>query len=252
MKKILTLAAALVVAACTVPPAEQTVRFHTDLVETGTLTRAADYGEIQTLITSTYPTITPKVWYSETDRVTVPLNQDVNVRVGRWLFAWDPPTIQTMADVMLTAQLALQPYMDISTYVTITPGITEYTLPVDVQSIGFVWDTREVAAVYYNANNGNLPNVKAGFGVYSKNYGVFFLNGGWDSDGSILMLQVRPVDTVAGKVTNFYFSNVYDDWNGNAVYHLQKGHFYVLHPGTVTDITGSFGVSFPDWICDLD
>lgn len=251
MKKILFLLAVLV-AGCTPTPTEQTVRFRTNLVETGSLTRAADYDEIQDLIASTYPTVTPQVWYSETEKVSIPLNTDVTVRVGRWLFAWESPSIMSMADVMITANLALKPYMDISTYVTITPGISEYTLPVDIQSIAFVWDTREISTVYYNNNNANLPQTKAGFGVYSANYGVFFLNGGWDSDESILMLQVRPVDTEIYKNTNFYFSNYYDDWNGKTVHALQKGHFYLLHPDSVTDITGSFGVSFPAWTCGLD
>lgn len=252
MKKSLILLATILVMACNPAPQEQRVRFRTNLIESGELTRASDYGEILSLIESTYPTITPKIWYSDDEKVPITLNQEMTVKVGTWLVAWESPSITVMTEVMGTAYLGLKPYMDISTNVSITPGVTDYTLPVNYQSIAFVWDTSEVSNIYHNGNNGNLPQTKAGFGVYGDHYGVFFLNGGWDSDESILMLQVRPQEGM-GKVTNFYFSNYYDEWQGNPCYHLTRGHFFVLHPDSITEVSGvTFGASFDDWVCDLD
>lgn len=252
MKKFLIFLLAVLVVSCTNTPQEQTVRFHTNLIESGELTRSSDYGEIISLIESTYPSINPKIWYSDEEKVPITLNQEMTVKVGTWLVAWDNPGITVMTEVMGTAYFALQPYMDISTNVTITPGVTDYTLPVNYNSIAFVWDSREVSNVYHNGNNGNLPQYKSGFGVNGEHYGVFFLNGGWDSDESILILQVRPQEGM-GKVTNFYFSNYYDEWQGHTYYKLTRGHFFVLHPESITEVDGTtFSTSFEDWICDLD
>lgn len=250
MKKFLIILATLVVA-CTTPTQEVKVRFHTNLIENGSLTRASDHDEILNLITSTYPKITPKVWYSESEKVTIPLNEEVNVRVGSWLFAWECPSITQITPTLLTAYFALTPYMDISTYINITPGVTEYTIPVNVESVAFIWNINEVSKVTHNANNGNLPNTKIDFGVSSANYTAIFLNGCNNSDESILMLRVYPQDE-SGKVTTFYFSNYYDNWQGNPTYPLTYGHYYVLHPDSVTELDASFSVSLPSWECDLD
>ena len=252
MKKYLIFLLAVLVMSCTKTPQEQTVRFHTNLIESGELTRSSDYGEIISLIESTYPVINPKIWYSDDEKVPITLNQEMTVKVGTWLIAWESPSIQVMTEVMGTAYFGLKPYMDICTNVTISPGVTDYTLPVNYNSIAFVWDTREVSNIYHNGNNGNLPQSKSGFGVYGEHYGVFFLNGGWDSDESILILQVRPQEGM-GKVTNFYFSNYYDEWQGHTCYKLTRGHFFVLHPDSITEVDGAlFSTSFEDWICDLD
>lgn len=250
MKKSLLLLALLAVA-CSKPVQEVTVTFTTNLVESGSLTRASDSGEILTLIESTYPVITPKLHYSDDESITIPLDEPVNVRVGYWLCDWHSPTITRMAEAMHYSYFALQPYMEIVQWTDITATETEYTLPVRFCSSAFVYDAREVSKVNYNASNGNLPSTKIGFYTASANYALFFLNWDKDEEDGILMLRVFPLDD-SGKVTTFYFSYTYDEWQGNPVHKLEYGHYYVLHPDSVTDIDASFCISFPDWVTDMD
>ena len=261
MNKFIKIVAALLlgvsVLACKKAPETQKVVFHPRIVEGGSVaTRAADHNEILNLIQSTYPTITPKIWYDDdgNDWDYIPLNTPVTVPIGTHLFCWENTNIMHMTDVMYDAYLALEPYMDISVNITIESGVSDYSLPVNFNSVGFVWDTREVSNIYHNGKNGNLPQTKAGFGVYGEHYGIFFLNGSlWGSDDDILMLQVRPQSTYTdGKVTTYYFSNRKTEYNGNTVYPLNPGHYYVLHPDALTEIDGTFVLGFPDWVCDLD
>lgn len=250
MKKFI-LAIALTLVACNRAPMMQTVVFHTNLVESGSLTRSTDHGEIISLIESTYPTIQPKLYYSDDEYITVPLNTPVNVRVGYWLCRWSSPTITHMAEAMNYSYFALQPYMEITEWMDITPSESDYTLPVKFYSSAFVYDAREVSKVSYNSTGQNLPSTKIGFYTASEHYACFFLNWDKDEEDGILMLRVFPLDD-SGKVTTFYFSYTYDEWQGNPVHKLEYGHYYVLHPDSVTDIDASFCISFPDWVTDMD
>lgn len=237
--------------ACSREPAMRTVTFRTNLIESGSLTRSSDHDEIISLIESTYPTIQPKLHYSDDEYISLPLNTPVNVRVGYWLIDWYTPTITHMAEAMHYSYFALQPYMSITKWTDITATQDEYELPVQFYSSAFLYDSREVSKVNYNAVGQNLPSTKIGFYTASAHYACFFLNWDKDEEDGILMLQVHPVDA-SGKVTTHYFSYAYDEWNGEPVHKLEYGHYYVLHPGEVTDLDASFLVSYPDWVCDLD
>lgn len=247
----LTLALCAALLACTQMPQMKEVTFHTNLIESGALTKASDHDEIISLIESTYPTISPKLYYSDDEYVTIPLNTPVNVRVGYWLIKWASPSITHMAEAMNYSYFALQPYMQITQWTDITATQNEYELPVKFYSSAFLYDSREVSKVSYNATGQNLPSTKIGFYTASANYACFFLNWDKDEEDGILMLQVTPVDG-KGKVVTHYFSYTQTTYNGEAVHKLEHGHYYVLHPGEVTDIDASFLLSFPDWQCDLD
>jgi len=251
MKKVLILFSILLASACSRAPMMREVVFHTNLIESGALTRASDHDEILSLIESTYPTIQPKLHYSDDEYVSVPLDSPVNVRLGYWLVDWYSPSITHMSDAMHYSYFALKPYMEITSWTNITATQTEYDLPVRFVSSAFVYDAREVSRVNYNASNGNLPSTKITFNVASANYACFFLNWDKDEEDGILMLRVFPLDD-SGKITTFYFSYVYDEWQGNPVHKLEYGHYYVLHPDSVTDVDASFRLSYPEWVCDID
>lgn len=249
--RTISLALCAAILACT--PIAQTTEavFRTNLIESGSLTRASDHDEILSLIESTYHNIQPKLHYGDDEYVSLPLNTPTNVRVGYWLIDWYCPSITHMADAMHYSYFALKPYMEITHWTNITATESEYTIPVRFCASAFVYDAREVSKVNYNASNGNLPSTKISFNTASANYAMFFLNWEKDEEDGILMLRVFPVDE-SGKVTTFYFSNTYEEWQGNPVHKLEYAHYYVLHPDSVTDIDASFQLSIPNWECDLD
>lgn len=253
MKRLIFLIAILVVS-CSKTPQEISVQFHTNLVESGSLTRSADHDEILSLIESTYPAIRPQLWYGDYggENIYITLNTPTNVKVGNWLCTYSAPNTMTYAETMSQAGFRLSPHMYLEQYVNIVPSVKDYTLEMHFGSCAFLWDSREVTKVMFNGRNENLPSQKVTFGVSGEHYTCVFLTGSYTGDGDILIFQVHPLDET-GEVTRFYFSNVYDEWQGNPCHKIENGHYYVLHPTFITEIEdGQFSISFPDWICSME
>lgn len=234
----------------------QTVTFYANGIETGSMTRSADHDAIRSLIQSTYPDIKPEIWYGEygsgARHEIITLGQSMTVDVGHWLCYYSAPNdYSTTGNPFNTGSFRNTPHMFINQYVDIVPGTTQYVLDVTMWCSSFVWDISEVSTVYYNDKNATSPSTKLTSQVASGSYACVFMTGKPDNQGDILMVQVRPANNLAEAAT-YYFSNSMDSYNGIPCHKIEYGHYYVLHPTFITDISGSFSVNIPAWTCSLD
>ena len=249
--KKLALIVCAAILACKPTPQTQEVRFQTKIVESNSMTRATDHDAILSLIHNTYPNLVPVLQYDDGTSVSIQMGRTYTINVGTWQVNGSNSYI-TMDEVMSGGKLANEPKITIDTEVEIKPGVTNYTLPAEVKSVAFVYQIDEVQNVYYTGKNSASPTTKLTFGVASGNYCVFFLEADPDVEGNnVFDMLIIPSDS-SKKSTTFYFSYTPRNYNGNPVTVLENGKYYVLHPEGVTEVSGNFNVSIPEWTCGLD
>lgn len=251
MKRILLLLALLAVA-CSKPAQKVSVRFVPTLVETGSMTRAADHNEILSLIESTYTEFAVNFYTNEAD------NQFTKIEFGR-TYTLPIGNFHVKGYNQITVggnfnskySLALSPQFYVDTYVDIQYGTTEYAIPVEVRSAAIVFDRSEVYQIQYKGQSGSYIPLSTSDLVLSDNYGLFFINGVF-SGTSQAAIKVIP-KSGANKETEFIFA--YDEvGTGGAIYgKLESSKYYVIHPNPVTELSGvSFSLSIPTWECGMD
>ena len=253
MKKLLFLLAILFVG-CSRAPQEQTVRFHSNLIESGSMTRAADHNEILNLIESTYTMFPVKLYTNEENNqfIQIEFSRQYTVPIGTWRV-----TGYNSSDITMTGSptdkynLGKSPYFYTDSYVTIQYGTTDYALPVEVRAAGIVYDKSEVSKIEYKGRSGSYIQMVDSDFVFSDNYGLFFINGNF-SGTSQVWFRVTP-KTGAQKVTEFMLS-AQEQGSGSAIFGLlESGKYYVLHPDAITELSGvSFSLNIPSWECALD
>ena len=249
MKKLFLLIAMLAMFACRPAPRTQEVVFQSRLVESGSMTRATDHAEVLDLIQSTFPTVSPTLYYDDNTSLNITLGQAYMIKVGTWnvRYANNP---NTMDEVLDDSRLTLEPVFSINTDVTIQYGVSVYELPVEIQSVAFVYQIDEVERVYYLGKNSATPSTRLNFGVSGAHYCVFFMSGEPAYD-EIFEIQVNPSDP-SKKITTFRFSFTREMYNGQPLIKLKNGTYYVLHPEGVSEVSGSFSTSIPAWTCGLE
>ena len=251
MKRILLLLALLAVARSK-PAQKVSVRFVPTLVETGSMTRAADHNEILSLIESTYTEFAVNFYTNEAD------NQLTKIEFGR-TYTLPIGNFHVKGYNQITVggnfnskySLALSPQFYVDTYVDIQYGTTEYAIPVEVRSAAIVFDRSEVYQIQYKGQSGSYITLSTSDLVLSDNYGLFFINGVF-SGTMQATIKVIP-KSGANKETEFIFA--YDEvGTGSAIYgKLESSKYYVLHPNPVTELSGvSFSLSIPTWECGMD
>ena len=253
MKKfLLFLAVALV--ACSRAPMEQEVRFHSNLIESGSMTRAADHNEILNLIESTYTMFPIDLYTDEANNqfTRMEFGRTYTVPVGTWkVVGYNSNLIQMTAKPTSKYSLGKSPSFYTESYVAIQYGTTEYALPVEVRAAGIVYDKSEVSQIQYMGQTGSfIPLVESDY-VFSDHYGLFFINGYFQGSEKV-QFKVIP-KSGANKETTFMLS-AQEQASGSAIFgKLDFGKYYVLHPDAITELNGvSFSLSVPAWECALD
>ena len=247
--KKLSLALYAALLACTPVQQTQEVTFHARLVEARSMTRATNHDEVLELIESTFPTVRPTLYYDDNTSVNIELGQAYMLKIGTWnvQYANNP---NTMDEVLEDSRLTLEPVFTVNTDVTIQYGVSVYELPVEINSVAFVYQIDEVERVYYLGKNSATPSTRLNFGVSSANYCVFFMSGNPAYD-EIFEILVNPSDP-SKKATTFRFSFTREMYNGQPLIKLQNGTYYVLHPEGVSEVSGSFNANIPAWTCGLE
>lgn len=253
MKKIF-LAIAVMIVACSRAPMEQTVCFHSNLIESGSMTRASDHNEILNLIESTYTMFPVKLYTNESENqfIQMEFGNSYTVPVGTFrVTGYNSNLITMVCAPTSNYRMTKSPWFYTSSSVTIQYGTTDYALPVEVRAAGIVYDKSEVSQIQYMGQSGSyIPFEDSDF-VMSDHYGLIFIDGTFEGTEKV-HLKVVP-KTGANKETIFYFA--YENLNepANVYGKLESGKYYVLHPDAVTEIDGvSFSLSIPAWECALD
>jgi len=256
MKKILLiLAAAVCVVACRrEAPATTTVVFRSTLVESGSMTRAANHDEILALIESTYTAFPVKLYTNEQENqfIQMEFGRSYTVPIGTFrVTGYNSNLISMLCAPSSSYRMGKSPWFYTDSYVAIEYGTTEYALPVEVRSVGVVFDRSEVAQIQYQGQSGSyIPFDDADF-VFSDNYGLVFINGSFSGTEKV-HLKVVP-KTGAMKETVFYFAAENNNEPANVYAKLEGGRYYVLHPDAVTELSGvSFTIDVPGWECGFD
>jgi len=254
MKRLLLAVAVLLTAACNRAPVWQEVRFHSSLIESGSMTRSADHGEILDLIESTYTSFPVKLYTDEENNqfTQMEFGRSYTVPVGTWHVTGQNNSLIDMVCAPTSKyRMTKSPWFYASSYVTIQYGTTDYAIPVEVRAVGIVYDRSEVSQIQYQGQSGGyIPFVDDDF-VFSQHYGLIFINGSFTGTDKV-HLKVIP-KTGAQKETVFYFAYENNNEPANVYGKLEGGKYFVLHPSAVTEIGGvTFSLSVPAWECALD
>lgn len=255
MRRIFPILALLLAVSCNKQvdtPARQEVTFGAHLVDAASMTRAVNHSEVLNYLQTLQPSNVQPRFYKDGDRsVTkyVPLGQAVTMDVGRYEVEWENSprfVLQTPYDASGFSQT---PKYKIATEVEIVPGVTEYSLPVEIAAVGFVVDYGEVASVRYLNLASSMADAASAF-VQRGDFGITFFSG--DFADNCITLQVRPVNTVSGEAVTYRFSWDGADYKGNPTYKMEPGKYYVLHPDSVSEIDGLFALEFGQWSCGME
>ena len=253
MKKIF-LAIAVMIVACSRAPMEQAVCFHSNLIESGSMTRASDHNEILNLIESTYTMFPVKLYTDEQNNqfTQMEFGRTYTVPVGTFrVTGYNSSLIDMVCAPTSNYRMTKSPWFYTSSYVTIQYGTTDYALPVEVRAAGIVYDKSEVSQIQYMGQSGAyIPFDESDF-VMSDHYGLIFIDGTFSGTEKV-HLKVVP-KTGANKETIFYFAYENNNEPANVYGKLESGKYFVLHPDAVTEIGGvSFSLNIPAWECALD
>ena len=251
MRKLFLLICLALAVSCKKSPAEQTVVFHSNLIETGSMTRATDHNEILNLIESSYTTFPVKLYTDEQNNqfTQMEFGRQYTVPIGTWrVTGYNSNLITMVCAPSSNYRMGKSPWFYTNSYVAIQYGITEYALPVEVRSVGIVYDKSEVSQIQYQGQSGGyIPFDDADF-VMSDHYGLIFINGSFSGTEKV-HLKVVP-KTGAMKETIFYFAVENNNEPANVYGKLEGGKYFVLHPDAVTEIGGvSFSLNIPTWEC---
>jgi len=254
MKVKFTILALLLLISCSRTPQEQTVVFHSNLLESGSMTRASDHNEILSLIQSTYTMFPVNLYTNEQENefIRMEFGRSYTVPIGTFRVTGYNSNLITMVCAPSSSyRMGKSPFFYTDTNVTIQYGITDYSLPVEVRSVGIVYDKSEVSQIQYQGQSGGyIPFDETDF-VLSDHYGLIFINGSFKGTEKV-HLKVIP-KTGAMKETIFYFAYENNNEPSNIFGQLDGGKYYVLHPNPVTELSGvSFSLDVPEWECGLD
>ena len=253
-KLIIAFLCGVLALSCNKAPKMQEVIFKTTLVETGSMTRAADHNEILTTIESTYTMFPVKLYTDETNNIFTQMEfgRTYTVPIGTWrVTGYNSSSITMTASPTNNYNFGKSPYFYTNTYVTIQYGTTEYLLPTEVRAVGIVYDKSEVSKMEYKGRSGSYIQMVDSDFVFSDDYGIFFINGNFSNTDQV-WIRVTP-KTGAQKVTEFMLCAT-EQSSGSAIFgKLESGKYFVLHPDAITELSGvSFSLSIPSWECSMD
>jgi len=251
--KLITLLA-LLCFSCAKPQQEQTVTFHAKYIECGSMTRAADHSEILSLIESTYTLFPFKLYTNESENqfIQMEFGHSYTVPVGTFRVTGQNSSLVTMTfQPSSKYRLGKSPWFYTDSNVTIEYGTSEYCLPVEVHSVGIVYDKSEVSKMQVMGQSGSYIDMGESDFVFSDHYGLFFINGSFSGTEKV-HLKVIP-KTGAQKETVFYFAAENNNEPANIYGKLEGGLYYILHPEAVTELGGiSFTLGVPSWTCGME
>lgn len=247
LTKIFSFLTVLALLGCTRTPAVQTVVFHPKNIESGSMTRATDHTEILNLIESTYVSFAVQLYTNEEENefIRMEFGRSYTVPIGTWRVKGQTSNTVTGTPTDCYS-LSCSPHFYVDERITIQYGVTEYPIPVQVRSVGIVYDLSEVKEVQYTGRSGSY--IKADPVVKSEHYGLFFINGYFTGTDKVYIKLIPK--TGGSKETTFYFS--YEDVSEPAYTYgkLEGGKYFVLHPDPVTELSGvSFYLDIPEWSC---
>ena len=250
MKKLL-LILAIALVSCSRTPMEQTVRFHSNLIESGSMTRATDHNEILNLIESTYTMFPVKLYTDEQNNqfTQMEFGRSYTVPIGTFrVTGYNSSLINMLCQPSDNYTITKSPWFYTDSYVAIQYGTTEYALPVEVMAVGIVYDKSEVSQVQYQGRSGSYIPFNSSDFAMSDNYGLIFINGSFSGTEKV-HLKVIP-KSGANKETIFYFAVENNNEPANVYGKLEGGKYFILHPDAVTEIGGvSFSLCIPAWEC---
>ena len=227
------------------------MRFHSNLIESGSMTRASDHNEILNLIESTYTMFPIKLYTDEQNNqfTQMEFGRSYTVPIGTFLVTgYNSSLINMLCQPSDNYTITKSPWFYTSSYVTIQYGTTDYALPVEVMAVGIVYDKSEVSQVQYQGRSGSYIQFSSSDFVMSDHYGLLFINGTFSGTEKV-HLKVVP-KTGANKETIFYFAAENNNEPANVYGKLEGGKYFVLHPDAVTEIGGvSFSLNIPAWEC---
>jgi len=254
MKKFILILLSFALMACSRNPLEQVVTFHTDLLESGSMTRASDHNEILSLIESTYTMFPVDLYTNEENNefIRMEFGRSYTVPVGTFrVTGYNSNLITMIAAPTSKYRFGKSPFFYVNTEVTIQFGISDYTLPVEVRSVGILYDKSEVSQIQYQGQSGGYITFDEEDFVLSSHYGLIFINGVFQGTDKV-HLKVIP-KTGAMKETIFYFAYENNNEPANIYGKLEGGKYYVIHPNAVEELDGiSFSLGVPSWECGFD
>ncbi len=215
-------------------------------VESGPITRAMPDG-LSEALSATAPSgpysLTAQSTENSLRSYSVTTGVDVTMAVGPYDVTgkWSGSAISKITG----GYLYPSPSWSVSEGVTVTESSTEFSVAAQYTCPAFVFDLSEVDYVEF-ANGADIVTVTSFPGTDA--YGVVYPKPDqyWIASKP-LWVYVYPKDKVNGETV--IYKVITPSANADAeLTQVRNGYWYLLSPGKVDVVSGSLGVSFPEWM----
>ena len=211
------------------------------LVEENSLTKAIASEQVMDAVAQTLPPSISLIFKNEKGATSV-VNSGTETSLAPGTYSVTGSSYGgAVGDIVNTnCYFTYQPYIVISDKITITQGVSNYTVNGTIKSFAIAVDFDEIASATYQ-NNLSEP-VEVPFKKYD-NLGFIYAQG--DYSNVPLQITLTPQNTSKYQVTSFGFST---NSTTQKYTYVEPGKYYKLHPAAKGGSGPVVGVGFPDFV----